>query len=111
MRQKEHHHNQFERINLARDKDNDREDRENERDESNENNLVDDNDRDEDREERNKENREDREDNDNVARSENDSQSLEFEFNNCKNREKNHINKSYSYANIKYTNCETVDHE
>ena len=95
LREKEHRYNQFEKITLAREEENrDREDREDERDENNENNFVDDNDREEECEERDKENdREDREDN-NVAKSENDSQSSEFELNNnCKNREKNHINK------------------
>ena len=72
FRQKEHRHNQFEKINLAREENRDREDREDERDESNENNLVDDNDRDEERKERDRENdREDREKN-NDARSKND---------------------------------------
>ena len=112
FRQKEHRHNQFEKINLAREENRDREDREDERDESNENNFIDDNNRDEEREERDKRNdREDRE-NDNVAKSENDNQSSKSEFiNNCKNCEKNHINKSCLHTNKKCTNCETVDHE
>ena len=114
LRQKEHLHNQFEKINLAREKKNreGREDREDERDENNENNSIDNNNRDEERDERGKEDRENREDDDNVAKSEKDSQSSESEFNNnCKNYEKNHINKSYSHANMKCTNCETVDYK